>query len=87
MLLHGTARALTSTKRVTTQICYTNQEGLGSVYNRFLHPDNADKFIVLVHDDVRIEDLFFAEKLDQAFESFDVIGLAGNQRPDPEHLS
>jgi hypothetical protein len=42
---------------------------------------------VFVHDDVRIEDLFFVEKLDQAFESFEVVGLAGNQRPNPEHLS
>ncbi|HKO96482.1 MAG TPA: glycosyltransferase [Pyrinomonadaceae bacterium] len=74
-------------RRVTSQIVYENQEGLSAVYNRFLNPHRLDKLIVFVHDDVSIEDLFFVEKLDRAFESFDVIGLAGNQRPDPKHLS
>jgi len=66
-------------KRITAQIAFSNQEGLSTVYNRCLSADNSNKLIVFVHDDVRIEDLFFTEKLDQALESFDVIGLAGNQ--------
>ena len=74
-------------KRVTSQIVCENRDGLSAVYNRFLNPRHSKKLIVFVHDDVSIEDLFFVEKLDQAFESFDVIGLAGNQRPDPEDLS
>lgn len=74
-------------KRVTSQIVYQNREGLSGVYNRFLTPGHSKNLIVFVHDDVSIEDLFFLEKLDRAFESFDVIGLAGNQRPDAKHPS
>jgi hypothetical protein len=81
------AKLQRSSQRIVAEITYQNREGLGTVYNRFLQSDNAGKFIVFVHDDVRIEDLFFVEKLDQAFESFDVVGLAGTQRPDLDHLS
>lgn len=72
---------------VTRHIVYENQEGLSVVYNRFLNARDSKNLIVFVHDDVRIQDLFFVEKLDQAFDSFDVIGVAGNQRPSREHLS
>lgn len=76
-----------ASERVTSRIIFQNREGLGVIYNRFLKSRYASKIVVFVHDDVGIEDLFFVEKLNAAIETFDVIGLAGNQTPDLAHPS
>jgi hypothetical protein len=72
-------------------ILYENKIGLPKIYNSFLTQENKDKKIIFVHDDVLIEDLFFHEKLDIAFEKYDVVGLAGCkkcniQKPPAWHL-
>lgn len=77
----------TSAKKVTSKIIYQNRQGLGTIYNRYLKARHADKILVFVHDDVRIEDLFLVEKLNEALKTFDVVGLAGNKEPDPSYLS
>ena len=77
----------TSTKMVTSKITYQNRQGLGTIYHRYLKTRHADKILVFVHDDVRIEDLFLVEKLNEALKTFDVVGLAGNKEPDVNYLS
>ncbi|MFZ5861763.1 MAG: hypothetical protein ACOYXR_02775 [Nitrospirota bacterium] len=67
---------------IAPKIVYQNSLGLGTVYNRYLTTEYHDHILVFVHDDVRIEDLFFADKLNDAVRYFDVVGLAGNQKPD-----
>lgn len=59
------------------EIIYNNKTGLSKLYNSFIKKENTDKKIVFVHDDVLIEDLFLLEKLEDAFNSYDIIGLAG----------
>ena len=76
-----------SPRKVTSRITYQNRLGLGTIYNRYLKTRHEDKILVFVHDDVRIEDLFFVEKLNEAFKKFDVVGLAGNKEPDINYLS
>jgi len=71
-----------SAKKVTSKITYQNRQGLGTIYNRYLKARHADKILVFVHDDVRIEDPFLVEKLNEALKTFDVVGLAGNKEPD-----
>jgi hypothetical protein len=63
-------------------IIYNNKSGLSEVYNRFISEENRDKNIIFVHDDVLIEDLFWKEKLDIAFEKYDIVGLAGSKKVD-----
>lgn len=63
-------------------IITNNKEGLSKVYNSFITEENRNKNIIFVHDDVLIEDLFFAEKLEIAFEKFDIVGLAGSKTCD-----
>jgi GT2 family glycosyltransferase len=75
------------TSKVSSRITYQNRHGLGTIYNRYLKPRYADKILVFVHDDARIEDLFFVDKLNQATQEFDLIGVAGNQQPDINDLS
>jgi hypothetical protein len=64
------------------KIFYENKTGLPTLYNRFITENNKDKKIIFVHDDVLIEDLFFEEKLDLAFEKYDIVGLAGSKKCD-----
>jgi GT2 family glycosyltransferase len=59
------------------EIIYNNKTGLSKLYNSFLKEENTGKKIIFVHDDVLIEDLFLLEKLEDAFDSYDIIGLAG----------
>ena len=62
-------------------IVYENSEGLPKIYNHFLNdPKNKDSFLIFVHDDVLIEDLFLEEKLLIAFEKYNIVGLAGSKK-------
>lgn len=55
-----------------------NYGGLPQLYNRIVtNEERRGKTAILVHDDVRIEDLFFVEKLEQAMGHYDIVGLAG----------
>ena len=63
-------------------VIYENKEGLPKIYNKFIKEENRDKHIVFVHDDVLIEDLFWKEKLEIAFQKYDIVGLAGSKKCD-----
>ena len=65
-----------------SKIFYENKKGLPELYNIFMTENNKEKRIIFVHDDVLIEDLFIEEKLDVAFEKFDIVGLAGSKKCD-----
>ena len=65
-----------------SEIIYDNKEGLTKIYNRYLIENNRGKKLVFVHDDVLIEDLFLFDKLNLAFENFDIVGLAGAKQCD-----
>lgn len=65
-----------------TKIIENNTEGLCKVYNRYLTEEYRNKFVIFVHDDVLINDLFFEEKVLFAFERYDIIGLAGSRSCD-----
>jgi GT2 family glycosyltransferase len=56
--------------------------GLSEVFNLALDRTDADTNIVFVHDDVYLHDWFLSERLAEAFERFDVVGLAGSSNPD-----
>lgn len=68
--------------RTKAKVFFENKKGLPELYNIFLTENNKDKKIIFVHDDVLVEDLFFEEKLDLAFEKFDIVGLAGSKKCD-----
>jgi hypothetical protein len=68
--------------RNSSHIEYENKKGLPEVYNNFIDRDYVSKRIIFVHDDVLIEDLFWEEKLNIAFEKYDIVGLAGSKKCD-----
>lgn len=60
-----------------------NIEALSKIYNREIYDNiyNKNKILVFVHDDVIIEDLFFKDKLNDALDNFDIVGVAGIKPP------
>jgi GT2 family glycosyltransferase len=66
-----------SDNRKNSTIILNNKDGLPKVYNKFISEYYRGKKVVFVHDDVLIDDLFLEEKLDLAFEKYDIVGLAG----------
>jgi len=66
-----------------------NRKGLSTCYNRILDEKaGRDEIVIFVHDDVTIGDLFFQEKITEAFDqrNYAIAGLAGTSdfkiRPD-----
>jgi GT2 family glycosyltransferase len=57
-------------------IAYNNSIGLSDIYNHAIL-NSPSEYVVLVHDDVVIEDIFWLEKLEEGFKECDILGLAG----------
>ena len=62
--------------KVDFQVFKDNKRGLSECYNEVLkNPDNKNKIILFVHDDVELEDVFLYEKL--VGSPYAITGLAG----------
>ncbi len=66
--------------RLVPWIAYENRRGLPEIYNEVIGRSEADGLLVFIHDDVWIDDLFFAERLLAGCQVYDVVGVAGNRR-------
>lgn len=67
-------------RRITARVTFQNTAGLPAVYNRAIEAPDAAEILVFIHDDVWIDDYFFAERIKTSLQSFDIIGVAGNRR-------
>jgi hypothetical protein len=65
---------------VTARVFFQNGRGLPEIYNSHIRTARPDSLLVFVHDDVWIEDNFFASRVTEGLQSFGVIGIAGNRR-------
>lgn len=73
-------RRLPQEDGVRATIAFENRRALAEIYNpRILDPGSAEH-LVFVHDDVWIDDTFFADRIIEGLRSGDVIGIAGNRR-------
>jgi hypothetical protein len=61
-------------------IRYENKIGLPKLYNSFITEEFKNNYLLFIHDDVLIEDLFFDEKISLAFDKYDIVGLAGSKK-------
>jgi Methyltransferase domain/Glycosyl transferase family 2/Glycosyltransferase like family len=58
-----------------------NTTGLATLYNAAIEQAATQPAIlVFIHDDVSIADFFWTERIHEALQHFDVVGLAGNKR-------
>lgn len=63
-----------------SHIEYGNKQGLPKLYNSFIKEENRDKRIIFIHHDVLIDDMLLLEKLEIAFNKYDIVGLAGSKK-------
>lgn len=86
-LLGRSLRRLCFDDRLEMRLVFNNSEGLPAVYNRQICEENRSKVLLFVHDDVWLDDFFVYERLAQALEDFDIVGVAGNTRRVPRQPS
>ncbi len=79
-LLGQSLQLLTFDARIRAQVAFQNQAGLPLVYNAGLANCQPTDIAVFVHDDVRFDDFHVADRLIEAAQRFDVIGVVGNRR-------
>ena len=72
--------AMQPEQAVKASIAFENSAGLPIVYNRVIDAAPAGALLVFVHDDVWIEDYFFAQRVAEGLQVYDAIGVAGNRR-------
>jgi tetratricopeptide (TPR) repeat protein len=73
-------RSLKQDKRLKAKISFENKRGLPDVFNGLILAPGDDGILVFVHDDVWVDDFFFADHVIDGLEKYDVIGVAGNRR-------
>jgi GT2 family glycosyltransferase len=61
---------------IPTRVFYQNKRGLPECYNEAIR-DCQQPFVVFIHDDIFINDLYIFDKLSTAFTNAHIIGLAG----------
>lgn len=74
---------LTERVNIKVFIKFENNEGLSTIYNRFIseHEDEIDSnsYVVFVHDDIWINDVLFFDKIISSSKKFKVIGACGGK--------
>jgi GT2 family glycosyltransferase len=67
-------------RRLIAHVKYENKAGLPAVYNEAISAGNSQNVLVFMHDDIWIDDFFFADRVIDGLQKYDVIGVAGNKR-------
>ena len=62
------------------QLFTKNNRPLGVCYNEVIDSADPQTILVFLHDDLSIDDWYVEQRLEQALDVFDVVGVAGNRR-------
>lgn len=65
---------------IKVRIFAGNSMGLPFLYNRVISEENRERIVVFLHDDVWLDDFFIPERLNEAVQAFDIVGLAGSSQ-------
>lgn len=65
---------------VALRLAHGNTRPLAEVYNEAIEAAAPDDVLVFVHDDVRVDDWMLGQRLQEALQHFDLVGVAGNTR-------
>jgi hypothetical protein len=72
--------ATISASKVDVMLYSNNSVGLGEIYNDAIEKTKRDPAIlVFMHDDVWIADFFYADRIREALEKFDITGVVGSK--------
>ncbi|HET9106551.1 MAG TPA: glycosyltransferase [Steroidobacteraceae bacterium] len=84
----GRSLSLSAPAGVELRLFAANREGLPHVYNIALDESrNSPAILLFVHDDVYLGDFFWAERLREGLDRFDIVGVVGNRRRAPRQPS
>lgn len=78
-------RRLAHDQRLVPRIAFENRRALPAVYNERIEAADPADLLVFVHDDVWLDDYFWADRVCTALAQYDVIGVAGSRRCLPGH--
>lgn len=56
--------------------------GLSEIFNKALDEADPETNLVFLHDDIYLNDWFFAQRVLDALQQFDVVGIVGSVNPD-----
>lgn len=79
-LLGRSLQRLQFEARLRAVVAFENRAGLPAVYNAGLAQCADDDLVVFVHDDVGFDDYHVVDRLTEALQRYDVVGIAGNRR-------
>jgi hypothetical protein len=85
--LGASLKRLAFDKRIHARVAFENRASLSEIYNLSLDYPKAAEILVFVHDDVWLDDYFFADRIIAGLKNFDVLGIAGNRRRLPRQPS
>lgn len=87
-LLAKSLKAYSSITPIEIKVFYNNTKSLGEVYNKAIEESKSETVIlVFAHDDLLIADCFWADRVLDGLEKFDLVGLAGNRTRTPKQPS
>lgn len=69
------------------KLAHGNTNALAEHYNAAIESAAPEDVLVFLHDDVRVDDWMFAQRLEEALAQFDVVGVAGNRRVQPRQVT
>ena len=73
--------------RLSPQIAFSNSRALAEVFNARIAARHECDHLVFVHDDVWLDDYFLADRVIEACQAYDIVGVAGNCRRVPNQPS
>ena len=85
--LGASLKRLAFDKRIHARIAFENHTSLSKIYNICIDAPGAAEILVFIHDDVWLDDHFFADRIIAGLQTFDVLGIAGNRRRLPRQPS
>src|ERR1700733_6115382 len=66
-------------KRIEPAVMFENHTGLPVIFNAHLTESRRDDLVVFTHDDVFINDFWLAARVQEALQTFDIVGVGATQ--------
>jgi len=70
-----------NSKIFTYDIEFNNTKGISEIYNKAII-NSLNDYLIFTHDDIYLNDMFMFEKLEEGFQKYDIIGVAGSSNFD-----
>ena len=73
-------RRIGNDSRLVARVTFANRRGIPDIYNARIAADDQSDIVIFIHDDVWIDDDYFADRVIEGLTRYDLIGVAGSRR-------